>query len=64
MTKSKTIQEVTVNCMETHGKIKSFDEIAEIEEELLSKIEEVSPRIITQYEVGQPHLNFAPAEGF
>lgn len=40
MTKSKTIQEVTISCMELHGKIKSFDEIAEIEEELLSKIEE------------------------
>lgn len=40
MTKSKTIQEVTISCMESHGKIKSFDEIAEIEEELLSKIEE------------------------
>lgn len=40
MTKSKTIQEVTISCMKLHGKIKSFDEIAEIEEELLSKIEE------------------------
>lgn len=40
MTKSKTIQETTISCMDAHGKIKSFDEIAEIEEELLSKIEE------------------------